>query len=263
MKKILIVEDDQKIAFALCVRLKAQGYAALMAGDGITAINMAVRDRPDLIIMDISLPAGNGFMLAERLRELPETRATPVIFATASHDPDLRKKAIDLGAMGLLRKPYDAESLLVLVKHALGPCDHVAPAASLNLSGQSLEKTKPRPKRILIVEDDEKVALALAVRMRAAGFHTTVANDAVSGLQSAVSSTPDAVVLDISLSAGDGFSVAEGIQANISTPLPIFFLTASKRPEFRQRARQLGATAFFEKPYEARVLVAAINRALA
>ena len=74
---------------------------------------------------------------------------------------------------------------------------------------------------------------------------------------------PDAVVLDISMPAGDGFTVAERIQANIPTPTPIIFLTASRRPDFRQRARQLGAVGFFEKPYEPEDLLAAVRNAVA
>src|SRR5256885_10320652 len=84
MKKILIIEDDQKIAFALCVRLKAHGYATWTAGDAIAALNQARRHKPDLIVLDISLPGGNGLALAEHLRSLRETRETPIIFATAS-----------------------------------------------------------------------------------------------------------------------------------------------------------------------------------
>jgi DNA-binding response OmpR family regulator len=117
-------------------------------------------------------------------------------------------------------------------------------------------------KKILIIEDDAKLARALALRMRAAGFHATVAHDAISGVRCAVDSTPDAVVLDISLPEGDGFDVARSIQAEIATFTPLIFLTASKRPEFRQRAEQLGAVAFFEKPYESKMLLAAIHRAL-
>src|SRR5205814_650257 len=118
-------------------------------------------------------------------------------------------------------------------------------------------------KRILIVEDDRQIALGLALRMKAAGFDAAVANDALSGVRSAVNSQPDAVVLDISLPAGDGFAVAERIQANIPTPTPIIFLTASKRADFRQKARELGAVGFFEKPYEAEALLAAVRHAVA
>src|SRR5258706_1387894 len=119
MKKVLIIEDDQKIALALCVRLKARGYTTWIAEDAINGLKLAVANRPDLILLDISLPAGNGLRLAEHLKTLPDTRRTPVIFATASKESDLRQKAIELGAAGLLRKPYDAETLLRVVEHAL------------------------------------------------------------------------------------------------------------------------------------------------
>jgi DNA-binding response OmpR family regulator len=254
MKKILIIEDDQKIAFALCVRLKAHGYATWTAGDAIAALNQARRHKPDLILLDISLPGGNGLALAEHLRSLRETHDTPIIFATASKDPKLRAKAIQLGASGLLRKPYDPEALLAVIEHALmGTCGRINPF--------EFEKNEQRsmPRKILIVEDDEKLAKALALRINAAGFETSIANDGISGVRSAVKNRPDAVVLDISLPAGDGFAVAERIQANIPDPMPIIFLTASKRADFRQRAQDLGAVAFFEKPYEAEALLATIR----
>src|SRR3989442_6776381 len=107
MNKILIIEDDQKIALALCVRLKAHGYATWTAGDAIAALNKALRHKPDLILLDISLPGGNGIALAEQLRRLRETRETPIIFVTGSKDTKLRGKAIELGAAGLVRQTYD------------------------------------------------------------------------------------------------------------------------------------------------------------
>ena len=67
------------------------------------------------------------------------------------------------------------------------------------------------------------------MRMKAAGFETSIANDGLSGVRSAVNTKPDAIILDISLPVGDGFVVAERIQANIANPMPIIFLTASKR----------------------------------
>src|SRR5436853_5504885 len=74
-------------------------------------------------------------------------------------------------------------------------------------------------------------------------------SDVCSSDLAAVVEKPHLVLLDISLAAGDGFTVAERIQSNIPTPIPMIFLTASKRPEFRQRAQRLGAVGFFEKPF--------------
>jgi DNA-binding response OmpR family regulator len=154
----------------------------------------------------------------------------------------------------LLRKPYETETLLGVIEHSLlGNCGGTGSFA--------FEQVEPRsqPRRILIVEDDEKVAKVLALRMTAAGFETSIATDGLSGIRSAVTLKPDAVILDISLPAGDGFAVAERIQANIANPMPIIFLTASKRADLRQRAHDLGAVAFFEKPYEAAELLAAVR----
>ena len=258
MKTILIVEDDPKIAFALCVRLKAHGYTTWMAEDAITALNLTLSHRPDLIVLDISLPGGNGLTLAERLGELPQTRETPIIIATGSADPHLSEKALQIGALALLRKPYQPDTLLMAVRQALALSQRRNPATTASRVSGPMGKNER--KRILIVEDDEKVARALALRIQAAGFDTSVATDGLSGVRSAVETQPDAVVLDISLPAGDGFSVAERIRANVATPIPLIFLTASKREEFRQRARQLGAVGFFEKPYQPEALLATINQ---
>jgi CheY-like chemotaxis protein len=68
--------------------------------------------------------------------------------------------------------------------------------------------------------------------------------------------------LDICLPVGNGFTVAEEIQTLVRTPIPIIFITASKQPGFRQKASELGAAGYFEKPYEAEELLAAIQNAL-
>jgi DNA-binding response OmpR family regulator len=262
MKRILIIEDDQKIAFALSVRLKAHGYTTWTAGDGVIAVISAVQNRPDLILLDIALPGGNGFSLTEQFQRLPETRKTPIVLTTASHDPHLREKALALGACGLLRKPYDAEELASTIQAVFGPAKESGRVGVQASKHQTKEASKPGARRILIVEDDQKIAMSLSLRMKAAGFESLVANDGLSGIRSAVDHRPHLVLLDISLPAGDGFTVAEGIQRNIPVPTPIIFLTASKLPDLRIRAQQLGAVGFFEKPYEAEALIAAVRRAL-
>ena len=112
MKKILVVEDDQKIAMALVIRLKGNGYNASIAPDAITGASQARAIKPDLILLDISLPGGNGFQLAETFLRMPETNGTPVIFITASKSPELMQKVEELGAIGLFEKPFDTEKLL-------------------------------------------------------------------------------------------------------------------------------------------------------
>src|SRR5688572_1753676 len=178
MKTILIIEDDPRTTLALAVRLKAQGYSTWTASDGIKGMRLAIRARPDLIILDIGLPGGSGLDLAETLRRKPETGDIPIIFLTGSKDPMLRQKVMDLGAAGLVEKPYEPEELLLMIEMAFDrPGSHRARRWPISLP----KDRASNPKRILIVEDDERIAKALAVRLKAAGYETRMAHDGLAG----------------------------------------------------------------------------------
>lgn len=264
MKTILIVEDDPKIVAALEIRLKDAGYATLSAGDAATGFSKAVQHLPDLVVLDISIPAGDGLQLARQLRGLDHTRHIPFLFVTANKDPELRERAMDLGAAGLFDKPYNADELLAVIGHALGETGmfrrpiarYTPPAAATLKSGRGSAR------KVLIVEDDDKIALALSLRLQAAGYETTTASDAITGVHSALTMSPDLVLLDISLPAGNGFTVAERVRRSSAARTPIIFLTASKQPGFRERALELGAAGYFEKPYEAEALLTAVHQHL-
>ncbi len=118
-KKILIVEDDKKIALAMSVRMKASGYMVETAFDAVCAMTVARNFKPDLILLDISMPGGDGFSLAERFQNLAHTALVPIIFITASKKPGLKEKADELGAVGFFEKPYDAEQLVSTVNSVI------------------------------------------------------------------------------------------------------------------------------------------------
>jgi len=120
MSKILIVEDDKKIALSLSVRLRAEGHEPVVAHDAILAITVAMRERPDLAILDISMPGGNGFQVADRLQNNTHLSGMPVIFITASRHEGIRDRAMEAGAMGFFEKPYDIVELLECVRSGLG-----------------------------------------------------------------------------------------------------------------------------------------------
>src|SRR6266404_1016080 len=92
MKTILVVEDDTRIAAALGVRLEAAGYEVLTAADGLGGLKLALTNRPDLILMDIWMPVGIGFSVAQRLQSIGLT-GIPIIFITASKLKGLRETA--------------------------------------------------------------------------------------------------------------------------------------------------------------------------
>src|SRR5258707_7731800 len=99
MKKILVVEHDKNIAAALAIRLEAAGHQVLTAENGLQGLTMALEQRPHVIIMDIWMPVGIGFSVAQRLQSLG-LAGIPVIFITASKVKGLRNTARKLGAIG-------------------------------------------------------------------------------------------------------------------------------------------------------------------
>jgi DNA-binding response OmpR family regulator len=118
MKRILIIEDDKKIAAALSLRLSAAGYEVLMTSHGSQGLKLATQEKPDLILMDIWIPGGTGFSVAERLSN-QGLASIPIIFMTASKKEELWKMAQEIGAAGFFQKPYDPEKLLEAIAHAL------------------------------------------------------------------------------------------------------------------------------------------------
>jgi CheY-like chemotaxis protein len=119
MKTVLLIEDDKKITLALGVRLKSMGYEVASAADAVTAVAQARKTAPDVILIDINLPGGDGFMVAKRLQNLVQSAATPIIFITASKQPGLRERAKELGAVAFLEKPFDATQLADAIEMSL------------------------------------------------------------------------------------------------------------------------------------------------
>ena len=118
-KKILIVDDERDIVKGLMIRLQGAGYEVVTAFDGAQGVFMAHKEKPDLIILDIRMPAGNGFSVAQRLKRSIHTFTIPVIFLTGSPEKNAAEKAMALGARFYVKKPYDPEELLDAIKRAL------------------------------------------------------------------------------------------------------------------------------------------------
>ena len=128
MKTVLLVDDDNVFLLTIGVRLKSMGYTVYAAKDAVNAISAVRKNNPDVIVLDVSLPAGDGFMVAERLQNLISTAATPIIFVTASEKPGLRERAMKVGSVvEFLNKPFDATTLADAIESALSPGDNWRP----------------------------------------------------------------------------------------------------------------------------------------
>ena len=123
MKKILIVEDDQNLSLAWTIRLTAAGYDVSVSPDGFRGFTSAVTQKPDLILMDIWMPFGDGFAVAENLQSV-DLGGIPIIFTTASRKSGLWERAQKIGAADFLEKPFTGEKLLASVAASLEGQNH-------------------------------------------------------------------------------------------------------------------------------------------
>jgi DNA-binding response OmpR family regulator len=117
--KILIVDDDPDLRQGLNLRLRANHYDTAHATDGLSAISMAQQERPSLIILDLGLPAGDGFVVLERLQQSTNLSAIPVIILTARDRQSSCERALKAGASAFFQKPVDNSKLLSAIRTVL------------------------------------------------------------------------------------------------------------------------------------------------
>jgi DNA-binding response OmpR family regulator len=130
-KKILIVDDDPDIRQGMHIRLKANGYGTFFAADALSSVAMARKEEPDLIVLDLGLPAGDGFLVIERLKRNPILALIPIIVVSARDARANRERAIKAGATAYLQKPVDNAELLAVIRQALGePASPEEPASA-------------------------------------------------------------------------------------------------------------------------------------
>ncbi|MFQ5684638.1 MAG: PleD family two-component system response regulator [Candidatus Binatia bacterium] len=118
-KKILIVDDDPDLLKAMRVRLRAHRYDTVVAEDSVSAISQARNENPDLILLDLGLPAGDGFVVMERLNNLDSLASIPIIVLSARDPQANKERALNAGAKAFFQKPADNDELLAAVETAL------------------------------------------------------------------------------------------------------------------------------------------------
>ena len=142
-KKILVVDDDPEMRLALSVRLRANNYDVCVAVDGVSAIAEARRQMPDLMLLDLGLPAGDGFTVLERLNSMEALAHIPVIVVSGRNRLANQERVLTARARDFLQKPVKNLQLLAAIEKVLGP--NTAPtserAATIYDLGQRLTTT--------------------------------------------------------------------------------------------------------------------------
>lgn len=116
---ILIADDDSALLQAMSCRLENEGYTVFTTQDGYQALAIARREEPDLMILDINMPAGSGFSVQQRIQAIDAIADVPLIFITGHEMASLPDEVCQIGSPKLIRKPFETGVLLATIRECL------------------------------------------------------------------------------------------------------------------------------------------------
>jgi DNA-binding response OmpR family regulator len=119
MLRVLVIDDEAPIRLLCRVNLEAEKMEVLEAADGPTGLEMARNERPDVILLDVMMPALDGWRVAERLLDDPQTSEIPIVFLTARAEFRDRARGLDIGGVDYVTKPFNPLELAPLVRELL------------------------------------------------------------------------------------------------------------------------------------------------
>jgi DNA-binding response OmpR family regulator len=233
-KKILVIDDMPNVVTMVKARLEASGYEVIAALDGQQGLAYAYAEKPDLIILDIVMPAGGAYSVYTRLKMSPETRSVPVIFLTAKDRLEDVARAYKLGAQYFVKKPYKPEMLLGTVKKVLG-------------LSEPPQQPRGLQKRILVIGKEPE--LAEFVKLVEMGYEVTIVSSIKEASAEAKKEKPDVIFLDGTLVKAnnyDGFYQLKLEFASSKTPM-IISVTKGELEEFQKKIE--GFSSYCLKPF--------------
>lgn len=120
MKTIVVADDEELNRDLICSCLRGEPWRLVLAADGEEALQKIEAEKPDLVLLDVSMPRRNGFDVCRRVKQTPELRHIPILFLTARVLEADYQKAIEAGAEGYMVKPFKPQDLVAKVRELLG-----------------------------------------------------------------------------------------------------------------------------------------------
>jgi diguanylate cyclase (GGDEF)-like protein/PAS domain S-box-containing protein len=253
--RILIIEDNPTNMELMVYLLTAFGYAPLMAVDGISGVQSARDNIPDLIICDIHLPKLDGYGVVKQLKGDEQLRHVPVLAVTALAMVGDRERLLAAGFDGYIGKPIEPDTFVAELETFLpkGGALGVADAAAA-----------PRRATILIVDDHVLNREFLMTLLGYGGHRLVEAANGVEGLKMVHSEHPDLVISDILMPNMDGYEFVTQLHSDPATAeVPVIFYTATYRErEAIKMAETCGVRWVLPKPSDPDVILRTVHEAL-
>ncbi len=221
-RTLLVIEDDVKFAQILRDLAHELGYQVLLAAAADEGVELAMRHRPDGILLDVQLPDHSGLSVLERIKRQPAIRHVPIHMLSVE---DHTRRSLELGAVGYLLKPATREELVGAIRRIE-------------------DRTAHHVRRVLVVEDDPVQSDALRQLLRGTSAEITATPTVKEALAQLAGTTFDCVVMDLRLADGTGFELLEKMTADdrITFPPVIIYTGKALTEEEEERLRQYSSS---------------------
>jgi PAS domain S-box-containing protein len=222
---VLVIDDDQSTYATLSSTLSERGFRVEWARSGDDGLEAARQQRPQVIVLNINMPAKQGWSVLALLKEDQETAGIPVVIVTSLDEPEL---GMALGATDYLVKPIHPAHLIRTVRRWLTPSND-------NFT-------------VLVVDDDDAMREIVERTLRGAGYQVATAANGNEGLRAVETRSPGLIVLDLMMPEMDGFEFLRRLKEDPRhCQLPVVVATAKELSESEQKVLQESATRVIQK----------------
>lgn len=267
---VLCVDDVPANLRLLEANLQGEYYRVSLATSGEEALALALRDPPDIVLLDVMMPGLDGFATCRRFKEIPATEHIPIVMVTALSDPDDRVRGLECGADDFISKPVDAVTLFARLKALLRTKQvldawrlRVDTARALGLDPPARPPARLDGARALLLHESlsETAPIASALALDGMGLKHVV--DGQAARMAIAHDGCDLVLLSLSLPGGEALRFASGLRAEAETrDMPLLMLADADQRDLMLRAFDLGVNDHLLRPLDGNELRARVRNQL-
>jgi two-component system, cell cycle response regulator len=253
--KILTVDDSRTIRMIVSRAFKSFACEIFEAADGVEGLTVAQRERPDIVILDLTMPIMDGVEMLTKLKADPDLRGIPVVMLTAESGRENVLRIAKLGVRDYLIKPFKEELIV----------ERVGRIIDLKAKNELATRAKrfDDPLQVLVVDDKPAIVEQVQAALSGTPWKVQGVSQPGQAVDSCSQALPDIVLVSLSLPEGAGFILFQMLRANVrSKGIPIVALSVKTASDEQSRAQQLGFNGIITKPIDFDDVQLKITRAL-
>ena len=269
--RVLVVDDVPANVKLLEAKLSAEYYEVITAVNGQQAIDVALAELPDIILLDVMMPVMDGFTACRKLKESTLLRHIPVIMVTALDQPSDRVQGLLAGADDFISKPIKNNPLFPRVRSLIRLKMMTDELRARDITGQNLglgdvpgwEDNSDIMGRILIVDDQARSSARISGALNEAGHEAIVVDDAAAALQKARAGAFDLIIVSLSIRNYDGLRLCSQLRtAEETRTVPLLIIVEDPEDSRLARGLDMGINDYLVRPIESNELFARIRTQL-